>query len=197
MKKSSPGFTLIELLVVIAIIGILAAVVLASLSTARNKAKDKAIVADLIQARNQIALYFTTYGTVTPGNNPSFNTWVGCPLPGFVDNGSAAHNNVFVKDTKLQEILYHADGEAGANQAANPITAAKKLGCYGYRDQWTVMSLLNEKNGSSNMAWCVDSAGRSKKVTLTGPNSQTGDANALWYGYAEANAAGNNYAVCL
>jgi prepilin-type N-terminal cleavage/methylation domain-containing protein len=54
----SRGFTLIELLVVIAIIGVLSAVVLASLNTARNKGNDAAIKANLDSARAQAEIFY-------------------------------------------------------------------------------------------------------------------------------------------
>lgn len=58
MKKTQKGFTLIELLVVIAIIGVLSAIVLASLNTARAKGQDAAIKSQMRSLVSQGSLYF-------------------------------------------------------------------------------------------------------------------------------------------
>ncbi len=63
MSTNKKGFTLIELLVVIAIIGILAGVVLVSLSGARNSAKDARIISDMEQLRNVAEIYYAQNGT--------------------------------------------------------------------------------------------------------------------------------------
>lgn len=67
--KAHKGFTLIELLVVIAIIGILSSVVLASLNTARAKARDVKRKQDIVQLRTALEGYFADTGSYPlPGN---------------------------------------------------------------------------------------------------------------------------------
>ncbi len=61
------GFTLIELLVVIAIIGILASIVLVSLSSARNKGRDTRIASDVRQIRIQIEAEVAISGAYIAG----------------------------------------------------------------------------------------------------------------------------------
>lgn len=67
--KVQKGFTLIELLVVIAIIGILSSVVLASLNSARGKARDAKRKQDMVQVRTALEGYFADNGSYPlPGN---------------------------------------------------------------------------------------------------------------------------------
>jgi type II secretion system protein G len=60
------GFTLIELLVVIAIISLLSSVVLASLSSARESARDSRRASDFDQLRKAVQAYITD-NTAYPG----------------------------------------------------------------------------------------------------------------------------------
>lgn len=76
MKKNK-GFTLIELLVVIAIIGLLSSVVMASLNSARAKARDTARKQSLVQLRNALQMYFADNGSF-PVTDESINGgWYG------------------------------------------------------------------------------------------------------------------------
>lgn len=71
------GFTLIELLVVIAIIGLLSSVVLASLSTARAKARDSKRRADMKNILTALQIYQDRYGCIpvtTGGSTCGFGT---------------------------------------------------------------------------------------------------------------------------
>lgn len=71
MSITRRGFTLIELLVVIAIIGILAAMILSSLGSARSKARDASRKNDLGQIRGALEQYALDKGGLYPEPNGS------------------------------------------------------------------------------------------------------------------------------
>lgn len=74
-KSENKGFTLIELLVVIAIIGILSSVVLASLNTARAKARDAKRLSDMHQMQIALEFYYDSFGRYPDSDNAGCGGW--------------------------------------------------------------------------------------------------------------------------
>ena len=141
------GFTLIELLVVIAIIGLLSSVVLASLTTARDKARDASRIAAFNGIRNALELYKTTNGiypqTFLPGNSPDYNytgplwgegTCVSCApytgtniIPGLVPKYLPLLPND-PRATNSYEYFYSSDGNNYVYEAVDVLSSNLKSG---------------------------------------------------------------------
>lgn len=152
-RKSGKGFTLIELLVVIAIIGLLAAVVLAAVGTARNKGADAAVQSQVNQARSQAELYASDNG----GNSYSgvcdaavdVHGLGGVTGPGVLV-GAASSTAATVVTGTGGTLATGAETQVTCNDAAN---------------EWMVEAPLTGSVAGSPRMWCVDSTGTSKENT--------------------------------
>jgi prepilin-type N-terminal cleavage/methylation domain-containing protein len=104
--KRTRGFTLIELLVVISIIGLLSSVVLASLSSARNNARDANIKSSVLELRKLLAFELSdngSYANLQPGwfgndlTCATSNGGILGPGPGFAGTYAAKATDICVK----------------------------------------------------------------------------------------------------
>ena len=145
-SRPSRGFTLIELLVVIAIIGILASIVLASLSTARAKGTVSSVKEQLNSVKNAAEIFYLA--------NNSYGT---AGTAGVGVNCAGANIGSLFADTasNMASIIRGMQNVTG-------MTAAK-MDCGSSPTAYSVSAQLPD-----NSYWCVDSNGTSRGTTAAG-----------------------------
>ncbi len=109
INKHIWGFTLIELLVVISIIGLLAAVVLVSLNSARAKSRDARRLGDIHQLQTALELFYNDCGgypvqatalNITGGSQALYTgTITGNSCANTGGFGTSASGNTFLSQT--------------------------------------------------------------------------------------------------
>lgn len=144
--KNIKGFTLMELLIVIGIIGILAAVIIGSLGSGRNKSDDAAIKSSLVNARTQAQLFYDkntlSYGTASSVCTPTAGT-------------------LFADPTIAAQIV-QVDKQNGAT--------AKSISCSSTTSAFAIASVLKT---SATKAYCVDGDNAGKIVSITSGDAST------------------------
>ena len=144
---------IVELLVVIAIIGVLSAVVLASLNTARSKGNDAAIESNLstIQTQAEVDYASNTYYTLANsyGSNSALST------------GCSAASTIFADPT-----IANAAAQAETANGSGTVTCNVAAGGTAYAVSSTMVN-------DNTKYWCVDSTGfAGQKTSSLGTNTK-------------------------
>lgn len=141
MKKNS-GFSLVELLISIAIIGILAAIVLSSISNSRTRAYDSEVKQQLTNFRTAAEIYLTNKNNYGP-------TVSNC-----------------TDITSIFKDLDPVNGRPGLYIATDSLPKNAQVFCGSNGSTYAVKVTL-----SGNQYWCVDNKGTSKSYPGTPTSS--------------------------
>ena len=159
--RFNKGFTLIEILIVVAIIGILSAIVMASLGSAKGKGNDVAIQSNLANIRAQSELYYSfvgNYGSGTPSPSPSYSQCANV-------SGSVIGSSTLGFANALKAVVKL---NGGTTLGTDPYVACSNMGTP--MSNWAIIASTSKPT----VNWCVDSSGQSKSE----PSTSVGISNA-------------------
>ncbi len=160
-KKSNlvSGFTLIELLTAIAIIGILSAIVMVSLTSARLKSKDKAVMTELSSIKVQAEIYHD----LNAGNG--YFGVCGAPKSSHGLGGSSSQEGLLKDVQKVTGIPSTIKVDNNMAGSYNIIT------CHDSTTYWAVEAPTSKSTEASPSMYCVDSKNQvTEKTTNLGVN---------------------------
>lgn len=155
-KSSNKGFTLIELLVVIAIIGILSAVVLASLGSARSKAAEAKIKTELRNLRTQAEIVYSEKGCYSNGTTGC--TALNTPAAKRQCNDAIFANTIF-DQPQIKSMLVSIASSAGGYVNTGCISLINGT-------KWAITVKIP---GKTDINWCVDSSGAAREHSAATP----------------------------
>lgn len=149
MRTRSRGFTLIELLVVIAIIGVLSSVVLASLNTARLRARDAAVKSGVRQLATLMHLQYNETGSYAALQSGWVNSAANC---------ATSFSGTYVTNARQMCVdIFENINTTNALYTGNNVSTA------------TMFSVMGRMPSNGDY-FCIGSSGRSS----TGPSNSGG-----------------------
>ena len=152
------GFTLIELLVVVAIIGILATVVLSSLSSARESARDARRLSDIKTIQNALEIYHLENGSYPRSTNLASGIPNSAPHNATSSNASWANFEALMGITLPRDPVNDVVGDGNHLQNGGYAYLYRSLGgnCEGQEYQ-LMYKLETDSSGGGSVGRCGSS----------------------------------------
>lgn len=169
-KRNVAGFTLLELLIVIAIIGIIAAIVLAALSTSRQKARNSARIRMVNEYVKAIELYRANN---VSGSYPATTTGAWACLGSYPDNSCWGSSGTGIAGSiDLRPYISNPPGDMvetleGMIYTTDPTRISEVAGCNG--KQYLIGFVLEGGNAQCYQDSCYNQQNGNTRRCYYGP----------------------------